>query len=153
MSFETRALVTTLCFLALASGCAQPPAARRPLDVAVDSWQSMEVEELNQVASDAAEQGLAWSESAIGVALAALDYGLDARYVEFYSEGNRGEVSDTVVVVLGRDGFNDDSVRGDWHRAVLYRIPDGTWRFHQADRAFRCYRVRSLESYSGDLCP
>jgi hypothetical protein len=113
----------------------------------------MRVDELNRVAGDAAEQGLAWSRSAIGVALATIDYGLDARYVEFYSEGNRGEVADTVVVIVGRDGFNDDSVRGDWHRAVVYRVADGTWRFQKLDRAFRCYRVRSLESYSGDLCP
>ena len=148
-----RTLGTAVCILLLASGCAHPPTGAKPLDVVVDSWQSMRVDQLNRVAGDAAEQGLAWSRSAIGVALATIDYGLDARYVEFYSEGNRGEVADTVVVIVGRDGFNDDSVRGDWHRAVVYRVADGTWRFHKLDRAFRCYRVRSLESYSGDLCP
>jgi hypothetical protein len=40
----------------------------------------------------------------------------DTRSVWLAEQGNRGEVSDTTVVIVIRDGFLDDSVRGDWHR-------------------------------------
>jgi hypothetical protein len=118
-------------FLVLA-GCGAPPGGESsPLDVPVDSWEFIPVGELNTRIEAAEAAGADWPQDAIAAALAALEYGWDARYVEFRSTGNRGEVADTVVVVLGRDGFNDDSIRGDWNRAVLYRAREGTWRFSE----------------------
>ena len=119
----------------------------------MDSWESVDVEALNSRVSEAERGGEAWTRHAVGTVLASLGYGLDGRSVELRAVGNRGEVADTVVVVVARDGFNDDSVRGDWNRAVVYRTVDGTWRFREVQRAYRCWRVRSLDAYSGGRCP
>jgi hypothetical protein len=145
-------------FLAIAvsmmAGCMSHPRLESTrLDVPVDSSELVPVEELNRRIEAAEAHGLDWPRYAAGTALAVLDYEEDARCVELKSAGNRGEVSDTVVVVLVRDRFKDDSIRGDWHRAVLYRTPEGTWRFSELRRAFRCYRGKVLDRYSRDLCP
>jgi hypothetical protein len=136
------------------TGCGAPPgAATATLGVSVDSWELVPVDELNARIEAAEAAGLDWPRHAIGAALAALEYGLDARYVELTAAGNRGEVADTVVVVVGRDRFKDDSIRGDWHRAVLYRTSEGTWRFGELRRAFRCYRGKASARYWRDHCP
>lgn len=154
-SDSTRVLSAVLAIpVLLLAGCGAPPVAGSgPLDVPVDSWELVPVAELNARIEAAETDGLDWPRHAIGAALAVLEYGWDARYVEFSATGDRGEVADTVVVVVGRDGFKDDSLRGDWHRAVLYRTSQGTWRFHELRRAYRCYRGKVPAHYSGERCP
>jgi hypothetical protein len=153
MITDMRKTFICVMFFLIIVGCATlQTEGEKPLQIPLDSWDLLDVDELNSRISEAEAAQLDWSHSALGTALAMLEYGLDARYVELYLEGNRGEVADTVVIVLGRDGFKDDSIRGDWHRAVLYRTDSGTWRFHEIRRAFRCYRARSLDSYSRDYC-
>lgn len=57
-----------------------------------------------------------------------------------------------VSVTIIRDGFQDDSVRGDWHRFVLSRQTDGTWIVLEARKANRCYRG-GADTYRATLCP
>lgn len=57
-----------------------------------------------------------------------------------------------VSVTIVRDGFQDDSVRGDWHRFVLARQTDGTWTVLAAKKANRCYRGQT-DTYRATPCP
>ena len=66
---------------------------------------------------------------------------------------NRVEGADSATVVMIRDGFQDDSVRGDWHEVVFERQPDGTWRIAEARVAYRCRRGENISVYQGDPCP
>jgi len=144
----------SILLLLLLVGCvAPPPSAGDPLDVPVDSWRNVDVMPLNSRVDEAVEAGLDWPRSALYVTLNLVGGDADTRSLVLSEVANRGEAPDTMVVVVARDGFLDDSVRGDWHRAVLYRATDGTWRLHEMRRAFRCYRGGSLDRYSADLCP
>lgn len=144
----------SIFLLLLVVGCASPPPpAGDPLDVPVDSWGEVDVAPLNSRVDEAADAGLDWPQSALQVTLNLVGGDVDTRSLALSEVANRGEAPDTMVVVVARDGLLDGSVRGDWHRAVLYRLTDGTWRLHEMRRAFRCYRGGSLDRYSADLCP
>ena len=142
-----------LLLLLVVACAAAPPSVESPLDVPVDSWREVDVALLNSRVDEAVEAGLDWPRSALYVTLNLLGGDADTRSLALSEVANRGEAPDTMVVVVARDGLLDDSVRGDWHRAVLYRATDGTWRLHEMRRAFRCYRGGSLDRYSAALCP
>ena len=57
-----------------------------------------------------------------------------------------------VTVIVVRDGFQDDSLRGDWHKFELKRAADGAWAVDAARRAYRCWRS-TFKGYSANLCP
>lgn len=44
------------------------------------------------------------------------------------------------TITVMRDGFQDDSVRGDWHEFQMSRATDGPWKVTRARRANRCWR-------------
>ena len=144
---------SVLLLLLMVSCAASPPPAGNLLDVPVDSWGEVDVAPLNSRVNEAVDAGLDWPQSALSVTLNILGGDADTRALALSEVANRGEAPDTMVVVVARDGLMDDSVRGDWHRAVLYRLTDGTWRLHEMRRAFRCYRGGSLDRYSAELCP
>ena len=75
-----------------------------------------------------------------------------ASYTRLEKQDEPGEWPDSTVITLIRDGWKDDSIRGDWHRISLYRLPDGTWRLSEALRAFRCYRGHQQGAYGKRLC-
>jgi len=144
----------SIFLLLLVVGCAaSPPPAGGPLDVPVDSWGEVDAAPLNSRIDEAVDAGLDWPRSALYVTLNLVGGDVDARSLALSEVGNRGEAPDTMVVVVARDGLLNGSVRGDWHRAILYRLTDGTWRLHEMRRAFRCYRGGSMDTYSADLCP
>jgi hypothetical protein len=139
--------------LALLGACASSlPGPTDPLDVRVESWELIDVGPMNARIEDAVAQGHAWPRNSLMVALEFVGGDGEQRYLSLRKWGNRGEISDTMVVVMARDCFQDDSVRGDWHRIVLYRFEDMTWRVAEARRAFRCWRVKNLDVYAAELC-
>jgi hypothetical protein len=64
-----------------------------------------------------------------------------------------GEHQGSTIVTVLRDGFKDDSVRGDWTWIRLKRSQDGTWRVEEVRHANRCWRVKNTEVFSAELCP
>lgn len=142
----------TLVMLVFVAGCAASP---RPdvAPVTVESWEQVSVEGFNERVDHAVAGGAAWPSSALSVALELLDGDAGARHVTVDQRRNRAEAADTTVVVIVREALPDDSVRGDWHRIVLRRLPDATWRVHEARRAFRCWRGHHLDSYGSHWCP
>ena len=57
-----------------------------------------------------------------------------------------------VTVTVVRDGFQDDSMRGDWHEFVLTRAADGAWTVNSAHRAYRCWRGKT-KGFAARICP
>lgn len=145
----TRCLIVGLVLVA---GCAAPPppgAVQTP----VESWETVGAADLNARIDDAAADAAAWTSSPLSVVLELFGGDADARLLTVDERKNRAEGADTTVVVIVRDGLMDDSVRGDWHRIVLRRLADRTWRLHEVRRAFRCRRGHHLDSFSSELCP
>ena len=142
-----------LGLLVLAACAASAPGQQDLLDVEVESWNTVDVAPLNARISEAAVEGHVWVKSPLMVTLEVIGGDIDRRTLSVRELGSGGEAPDTVTITMARDRFLDDSVRGDWHHVVLYRLDDWTWRFHEIRRAFRCYRGKNLETYGADLCP
>lgn len=142
-----------LCPLLLSVFCA-PSSHKTAVDgPLVRSWSLVDVEPLNSGIDDAVAAGEEWPRSALLATLELFGGEADTRILELTVQGNRGEAPDTMIVIMTREGFLDDSVRGDWHKATLYRKADSTWRLHEVRRAFRCWRGGSVDSYEADWCP
>lgn len=67
-------------------------------------------------------------------------------------DGDADSDFDRAVVTIVRDGFQDDSVRGDWHEFKLARGTDGGWKVTAARRANRCWRS-TFKGYRAQNCP
>jgi hypothetical protein len=140
-----------IALAALIAGCAAPKPPPAAVDVPVESWEQVAVGEINARIDRGA--GDARQSSPLSIALGFLGGDAGARSLTIDQRTNRAEAADTTVIVIVRDGLPDDSVRGDWHRIVLRRLDDRTWRVHEARRAFRCWRGHHTESYGSEWCP
>ena len=142
-----------LGLLIIISGCAQagsrPEFARTP----PESWAVLDVVELNGRLELAVLSGEGWPSSPLQSTLKLFGDDTDAQAVVIEEMKNRVEGADSATVVMIRDGFLDDSVRGDWHEVVFGRQSDGTWRITEARLAYRCRRGENTSAYQGDLCP
>ncbi len=72
--------------------------------------------------------------------------------VVYESEFDNIENPTEATVTLVRDGFLDDSVRGDVHRISFHRTAGGAWKIVDLKKSQRCWRA-DLDEYSSDLCP
>jgi hypothetical protein len=154
--------------LAVVGGCAAPVSelaghsggADTDLPVAdtdllraeVESYELVDIGGLNERIEAGIESGADWPTSPLAATIELLGGDTDTRRLSVTERKNRGEGADTTVVVIVRDGFLDDSIRGDWHRIVYVRQPDMTWRVREARRAFRCWRGHHLTSFSESWC-
>jgi hypothetical protein len=146
--------VLVVGLLVLVTSCApSPPVALTVTDAEVESWESVETTSMNAQIDDAVAAGEPWPGSPLLTTIELLGDDADTRILSIEETKNLAEGADTTVVVLMREGFLDDSVRGDWHRIVYRRRPDQTWRVQSVQRAFRCYRGHHLESFSRRRCP
>jgi hypothetical protein len=122
-------------------------------DVPVESWAELEVDEFNSTVEAAVDSGQTWPKDPIDVVDRFIWGPIGgANYTRLEKQDNRVEAPDSTVITLIRDRWADDSIRGDWHRISLYRLPDGTWRLSEARRAFRCYRGHQQGAYGERLC-
>jgi hypothetical protein len=119
----------------------------------VESWREVDVEPLNRQIETAADLGRTWPLIPALVALEVAGVGSETRNLSLSQRTDSVEVPDSAVVILAEDNLLDDSIRGVWHRVVLLRQPDGTWRVAEMRRAFRCRRGGSIDRYAADLCP
>ena len=142
-----------LGLLIILAGCAQagsrPEFARTP----PESWAELDLGELNGRLEKAVLSGEEWPFSPLQSSLQLFGGDTDAQAVVIEEMKNRVEGADSATVVMIRDGFMDDSVRGDWHEVVFGRQADGTWRVTEARVAYRCRRGDNTSVYQGELCP
>lgn len=142
-----------LGLLVVFAGCAQadsrPEFARTP----PESWAGLDPVELNGRLEKAVLSGQEWPSSPLQSTLQLLGDDTGAQALVIEEMKNRVEGADSVTVVMIRDGFLDDSVRGDWHEVVFERQQDGTWRVAEARVAYRCRRGENTSVYRGDPCP
>ena len=117
-----------------------------------ESWASLDVGRLNARVEEAVAAQESWPHSPLLVTLHILGGDREARSLALEEVKNRTEGADATTVVLIRDGFLDDAVRGDLHEVDLRRLPDGTWRIHKARAAYRCRRSERPETYQEHPC-
>lgn len=122
------------------------------IDVPVKSWEFVDTEPLNLTIEKAIKEKFSWPTSPTLIVYKLLDGDTETRELKLTRKADRAEAPDEAIVVLIRDGFLDDSVRGDWHQIKFKRMTDNTWRFAEIRRASRCWRKGNNVFESG-LCP
>jgi hypothetical protein len=142
-------MTSLLCLTACA---ASPPIGENLLQVPVDSWALVDVAPLNSRIEAAVAAGATWPRSPLLTTMELLGGEAETQGLALTLGPFRGEVPDTAVIIMARDGFLDDSIRGDWHRLLLLRSRDGSWRIDEIRRAFRCWRAHSLDRYAARRC-
>ena len=75
------------------------------------------------------------------------------RELSLVEKKNTGEHPDQSTIIYKRDGFLDDSLRGDWHEKQFQRQANGSWRVSSAKVAYRCWRRDNVDAYQEALCP
>lgn len=143
-----------LIAICLISGCATTHEVNFSVDNAkIESWEPVDPAPMNARISEAVTSGENWPASPMEATIRLLGGDRDARIVRLDESKNRTEGADTAVVVLVRDGFLDDSVRGDWNKIIYELQTDRSWRIRSVQRAYRCYRGQNQDRYTRMLCP
>lgn len=130
----------------------QPEISDKPSLATVESFDTIEVTEFNKIILKAIADGEFWPFSPALIAFKVLGGDKETRTFNLSQEANRVENPDIVISELIRDGFPDDSVRGDWHKLKLSKEPDNTWRIIYIHKASRCWRQDS-DAYRSGPCP
>jgi hypothetical protein len=144
-------------FILLLTSCSfnlfdEPGTTTKFFHSTIKSFDTIEVTELNKIIVKAIDSGENWPYSPALIAFNVLGGDKETRTLNFSQEANRLENPDIVISELIRDGFPDDSVRGDWHRLKFSKEPDNTWRIIYIQKASRCWRRDSIVYQSGP-CP
>jgi len=142
-----------LGFLIIFAGYAQAGSRPEFAEIPPESWSEISIATLNSRLELAVSSGAEWPSSPLQSTLEFFGDDLGAQAVVIEEMKNRIEGADSATVMMIRDGFLDDSVRGDWHEVVFKRQKDGTWRVASARVAYRCRRGENTSVYQGNLCP
>jgi hypothetical protein len=144
-------LALPLSALAQSDGApVQPPRAD---SIPVESWQTLEVREINQRLFDAIAVGEAWTRDPMELALRLFPLSSEGTFASVSRESPRGESPGEATITIVSDGLLDDSLRGAWTQVELTRSKEGTWRVMSLKRAYRCWRGCNRERFSQRLCP
>lgn len=117
-----------------------------------ESWEVLDVGELNARIPEAVGAGDSCAYSPFRLMLHLVG-GFDGSSMVAEITSNGGECPDEMTIVWIRDGFLDDSVRGDWHEFKFTKLDDNTWRVTEARVAYRCWRLGNSMKYRAGLCP
>lgn len=134
-------------------GMEPAPPAPPPIEDAPESDKPVEklyVDAFNVRLAAAGDSAWAQAPATIAIEFAG---GADCECARFTVDvGSPPERFDEADVTVTRDGFLDDSVRGDRYRLHMQRNADGIWNITRATIAWRCQKERGHEGYSPAPC-
>jgi len=114
-------------------------------------WQSSDFSTLNELILEASSSNQDWVQEIHLYVYKLFDLsGLKRVVVESVFDSTENPTKATVTLV--RDGFLDDSVRGDIHVITFHRTMVGLWEINDLKKSHRCWRSSSDE-YRTDPCP
>ena len=121
-------------------------------NITVESSVALKISSINNIIEKALDDGEEWPFSPLQITFKVLGNDQEIQKLNLIQEANLVENPDLVTSVIIRDGFLDDSVRGDWHQITFSKEANGSWRIIEIQRAHRCWREDS-NIYRSDLCP
>ena len=150
-----RYLIVALMFIL--SACSQghesqPAKSESHTKQMVTSYKTLSASRFNTTIDQAVAEGEKWPASPALVAYYILGGDAETRSFHLSREADSAENPSRMTCVVIRDGFLDDSVRGDWHKIMLVREPDNTWRISEIQKAHSCWRSDD-DTYRSDPCP
>lgn len=147
-----RWLAATVLFLVFSQGVAAAEPARTVGGVALQSSKDLDIAALNERIAAAQASGTGSMTSPIPLVLELVGGTAETPRVSLETISSDAEDFNRVSVTITRDGFLDDSVRGDWHEFTLARDAAGAWTVVEGKMAVRCWRG-GVDVYADRLCP
>lgn len=117
------------------------------------SWSILDSEKYNLRVEEAIATNETWPQSPLLLVLHLIGGDVDIRSLVIEEVKTQSDGADSTRIMCIRDGFLDDSVRGDWHEIDLRRLSDGTWRISALKVAIRCWRSENTDVYQKEPCP
>jgi hypothetical protein len=147
----THRIVALIGGLLLLSGCTTGlrQSEQKLTDIPVKSSEIVAASPYNNKIEQAIRNGEKWPLSPLKLVITLLNAEAETREITILKTADVGENAKHVVVTIIRDGFLDDSVRGDLHRFILERKDDETWRVSDVRKSRRCWRPEIKCFHSG----
>ncbi|MDH3659219.1 MAG: hypothetical protein OEU92_04175 [Alphaproteobacteria bacterium] len=154
---EMISMLRLVAVLILLAGCNssrtdETNAIHPMMEVTVASSLALDTTELNERILRMDQTSAMVLSSPIALVEALIGGSDEARSTTIAVQRESAERPGRASVTAIRDGFLDDSIRGDWHRFDVERRSDGSWKVTKAQRATRCWRSSSV-AYSSSACP
>ncbi len=119
--------------------------------VNIKSWESVEINTLNIKIKEAYSSELKWTSKPEFYVFYLFDLS-NLKNVSYEYSADSIENPKEININLVRDGFLDDSIRGDIQRIKLAKNNNGEWEVSSLHRATSCWRNEALV-YSSEACP
>ena len=138
----------SLILLTLTTGCtASSTGSTRD----VSSWETLETKAFNNKIHLAYKTDLNWADKPELYVFNLFEMS-DLKRIFYEYNSDRIENPERITLTITRDGFLDDSVRGDIHQLVLVRDDKGVWEILTIKKAISCWR-RDVPKFSSEACP
>lgn len=117
----------------------------------VKSWNTVDPTALNEKIKQAYATGKAWARKP-QLYVFNIFYFDEIKNISYEYSVDNTESPQNVNIKITRDGFLDDSVRGDIHQMRLNKNKTGQWQILSIKKAHSCWRLEPFY-YSIDACP
>jgi len=117
----------------------------------IKSWEVIETQTLNEKIQHAYNRNLEWATKPELYIFNLFELS-NLKKISYDYNADNIENPSNVEIKITRDGFLDDSVRGDIQYIKLRKSKDGIWKIKQIKKAISCWRNESF-IYSSEACP
>jgi len=117
----------------------------------VNSWEEIETNAFNVKIQKSYEAGLEWVRKPELYILNLFDLS-NLKKISYEYKADNIENPKNIEITLIRDGFLDDSVRGDIQRISLTKDKEGVWVVKTIKKSMSCWRTNKT-TYSVNQCP
>lgn len=117
----------------------------------IKSWENIDTSILNGIIQKAYQKDQKWAVKPELYIFHLFELS-DLKEISYEYSADTIEAPENTNITLVRDGFLDDSVRGDIQHLKLKKNKNGTWRVISIKKATSCWRKKEL-IYSSEACP
>ena len=143
-------LVLFLVGMFMLAACQNLGTDRSTAALETDSWRVLPVTRFSNIVNSARADNKTWINSPSLFAFNLLNLS-EIKHYRIDSSLDNSESATQGTLLVERDGFVDDSVRGDVHSFKLKKI-GGQWQVVQVKHAVRCWRIKQ-DRYANQTCP
>lgn len=143
-----------ICLVSLLiQGCADKTQKKRlfDMDYMVHDWIDVDPENINKKISLAKGANASWLQHPALYVENIFDI-IETQNVFYKYQANSIEDAQSVTITLVRDGFLDDSIKGDVHILRMIKKPNNIWEAVNIKKAVSCWRSES-HAFQSKPCP
>lgn len=119
--------------------------------VTIESWEFVNHDHLNKIIQKAYKENLTWVKKPELYIFNLVDFS-DLKNISYEFSADNIESPQNINISITRDGFLDDSVRGDIQKIKLSKSKNKKWKVMSLKKSTRCWRSEN-QVYSSKPCP